>query len=217
MNLGIIFDWDGVVIDSRRQHEKSWNRLAAEEKRELPEGHFLKGFGMKNDRIIRGVLQWTRDPAEIQRIARRKEELYREIVREDGIEALAGVREFLERLAEADVPRVIGSSTELKNIETVLDVIGLREFFQGIVSADDATHGKPHPEIFLKAAERTGVDPRRCVVLEDTHVGIEAARAGEMKVIGVATTHPREELQSADRVVDRLDELTIRELQALVG
>lgn len=217
MELGVIFDWDGVVIDSRRQHEKSWDRLAVEEERELPEGHFLKGFGMKNDRIIPEVLQWTRDPVEIHRIARRKEELYREIVREDGIDALPGVREFLERLAEAGIPRVIGSSTELKNIEAILDVIGLREFFGGIVSADDATHGKPHPEIFLKAAERIGVDPRRCLVLEDTHVGIEAGHAGEMKVIGVATTHPREELRRADRVVDRLDEVTIEDLELLVG
>jgi beta-phosphoglucomutase family hydrolase len=217
MKIGAIFDWDGVIIDSRVQHEKSWERLAAEEKRVLPEGHFLRGFGMKNDRIIPEVLRWTTDPAEIERVARRKEEIYREIVKEDGISALPGVRALLEQLLDAGIPCVIGSSTERRNIEAVLDLIGLRSFFPKIVSADDATHGKPHPEIFLKAAEKIAIPPEESVVFEDTHVGIEAARAGGMKVVGVATTHPRKELQQADRVVARLDELTPADLQALVA
>lgn len=216
MNIGAIFDWDGVIIDSRKQHEESWERLAAEENRVLPEGHFLKGFGMTNDRIIPGVLGWTSDPDEVARLARRKEETYRGIVREGGISALPGVREILERLTDAKVPCVIGSSTQLENINAILDVIGLREFFRGIVSADDVTHGKPHPEIFLKAAELIHTEPTSCVVFEDTHFGIEAAHAGRMKVVAVTTTHPREELDTADRVVDRLDELTPAALQDLV-
>lgn len=216
MKIGAVFDWDGVIIDSRQQHEKSWERLAGEENRVLPEGHFLQGFGMKNDRIIPHVLKWTSDPAEVKRLAGRKEEIYREIVREDGISPLPGVREWLEQLAEETVPCVIGSSTERKNIETILDVIGLRGFFRDIVSADDVTHGKPHPEIFLKAAERIEAEPRRCVVFEDTQVGIEAGHAGEMKVVGVATTHPAAELKQADRVVERLDELSVADLHRLV-
>lgn len=216
MKFGIIFDWDGVIIDSRQQHEKSWERLAVEENRVLPEGHFLKGFGMKNDRIIPEILKWATDPAEVKRLATRKEETYREIVREDGIAPLPGVRELLEELAKAQIPCVIGSSTERKNIEAILDVIGLRSCFQSIVSADDAVHGKPHPEIFLKAAERIEISPRFCIVFEDTQVGIDAARAGEMRVVAVTTTHPRDELQQADQVVARLDELNVEDLQALV-
>ena len=84
--LGAVFDWDGVVIDSSRHHEESWNRLAAEAGRVLPEGHFLKGFGMKNEAIIPGILGWTRDEAEIRRLSLRKEVLYREVIRERGIE-----------------------------------------------------------------------------------------------------------------------------------
>jgi beta-phosphoglucomutase family hydrolase len=216
MEIGAIFDWDGVIIDSRAQHEASWERLAAEETRSLPEGHFLRGFGMKNDRIIPEILGWTQEAQAIRRLGLRKEELYREVIRDGGISPLPGVREFLERLAAAEVPCVVGSSTERKNIDTILDAIGLHRFFPEIVSADDVKRGKPDPAVFLAAAKRIGLPPERCVVFEDAHVGIEAAQAAGMKVVAVATTHERSQLQNADRVVDRLDELSLEDLRALL-
>ncbi len=212
MNWGAIFDWDGVIIDSSEQHRMCWERIAAEDGRTLPEGYFKKVFGMKNERLIPEILDWEHEPEAVRRMADRKEALYREIVRENGIEPLPGVREWLESLKGAGVPCVIGSSTCRENIECVIDVIGLRDFFQDIVSGDDATHGKPHPEIFLVAAVRLGLPPERTVVFEDALVGIEAAQRGGMKVIAVASTNPPEQLQHADRVVRRLDELTVNEL-----
>jgi len=202
-----IFDWDGVIIDSSRQHELSWERLAQHEKLPLPAGHFQRSFGMKNERIIPQLLHWTTDPAEINRLSWQKEEFYRQIVRESGIRALPGVREFLERLDAAGIPRIIGSSTPRENIELVVELIGLRRYFNPIVAAADVTHGKPDPEVFLLCAQRLGFPAHRCVVFEDAHVGIEAAHAARMKVIGVATTHPAESICQADRVVHQLDEL----------
>jgi len=202
-----IFDWDGVIIDSSRQHELSWERLAQHEKLPLPAGHFQRSFGMKNERIIPQLLHWTTDPAEINRLSWQKEEFYRQIVRESGIRALPGVRKFLERLDAAGIPRIIGSSTPRENIELVVELIGLRRYFNPIVAAADVTHGKPDPEVFLLCAQRLGFPPQRCVVFEDAHVGIEAAHAARIKVIGVATTHPAESIRQADRVVQQLDEL----------
>ena len=202
-----IFDWDGVIIDSSRQHELSWERLAQHEKLPLPAGHFQRSFGMKNERIIPQLLHWTTDPAEINRLSWQKEEFYRQIVRESGIHALPGVREFLERLDAAGIPRIIGSSTPRENIELVVELIGLGRYFNPIVAAADVTHGKPDPEVFLLCAQRLGFPAQRCVVFEDAHVGIEAAHAARMKVIGVATTHPAESIRQADRVVQQLDEL----------
>jgi HAD superfamily hydrolase (TIGR01509 family) len=206
---GAIFDWDGVIIDSSRQHEESWERLAGEVGKALPAGHFKAGFGRKNEFIIPQILHWTDDPGEVGRISLRKEELYREIVREKGLEPLPGVRPWLERLAAARVPCVIGSSTHRKNIEVSLDVLGLRGFFKDIVSAEDVSDGKPDPEVFLKAAEKIGMPAGKCVVFEDAHVGIEAAHRAGMRVIAVATTNPIEELGKADKAVKRLDELDI--------
>jgi beta-phosphoglucomutase family hydrolase len=207
--LGVLFDWDGVVIDSSAHHELSWERLAAEEKRTLPADHFKKGFGMKNEHIIPNMLGWTQEPAEVRRLSLRKEALYRDVVRERGIEALPGVAVFLRRLREAGVPFSVGSSTHRENIDTILEVLGFQGLFAGIVTAEDVKQGKPHPDVFLKAAEKIGRRPEHCVVFEDALVGIAAARAGGMKVVGVATTHPLGELEAkVDRAVHRLDELS---------
>lgn len=210
---GAIFDWDGVIIDSSECHETSWDRLALEENRALPPGHFKIGFGRRNEYIIPNVLGWTRDDAEIRRLALRKEELYRIVVRECGVEALPGVRPWLEALQRAGVACAIGSSTHRANIELTLSQIGLAPFFRAIVSSEDVTHGKPHPEVFLKAAGRIARPPGQCVVFEDAYAGLEAARAGGMRCVAVATTHPPETLAPhADRVVNRLDELNVTEL-----
>ncbi len=207
-NWGAIFDWDGVIIDSSRHHEESWERLASELGRILPEGHFKAGFGRKNEFIVPEILRWTNDAGEIHTISLRKEALYREVVAELGIEPLPGVRAWLERLREAGVPCAIGSSTHRANIDLSLGLIGLREFFAHIVSAEDVTRGKPDPQVFLTAAARIERDPARCVVFEDAFVGLEAARNGGMKCVAVATTHAPKELRPAsDRVVRRLDEL----------
>lgn len=212
-----LFDWDGVIVDSSGYHELSWEVVASELRLPLPPGHFKRGFGRKNEFIIPEILGWARDRDDIKRLADLKEEAYRRLVREKGLEAMPGVMPWLQILRDAGIPCVIGSSTERKNIEAVLDVIGCRAFFRDIVSGDDVKHGKPDPEIFLLAAQRAGVAPKHCVVFEDAHVGIEAARAGGMKVVAVTTTHPREELKKADRIVDQLDELTLADMVSLTS
>jgi len=212
---GAIFDWDGVVIDSSGCHEESWERLAREERRELPAGHFKAGFGRKNEVIIPEILFWTRDVTEIARIGLRKEELYRDVVRERGVVALPGTREFLARLRAAGVPCVVGSSTHRMNIDLTLAQIGCEAFFHDIVSAADVKIGKPNPEVFLKAAARISRAPERCVIFEDAFAGLEAARNGGMRCVGVATTNTAEALMPfADRVVHRLDEIEPAELAA---
>jgi len=209
---GAIFDWDGVVIDSSSHHEKSWERLAKEIAKPLPEGHFKKGFGMKNEFIIPKLLDWEHDPDKIRLLSLRKEELYRNVVTEDGLTALPGVKDWLQQLADAGIPCVVGSSTHRLNIETSLEIIHLREYFADIVSAEDVNHGKPAPDVFLKAAGKIHRDPKVCVVFEDAHVGIQAARNAGMKVVGVATTHPIADLGEADTAVHRLDELNVAQL-----
>lgn len=204
-----IFDWDGVVIDSSRQHERGWELLATEQGLALPPGLFKRSFGMRNDRVIGELLGWTRDADTIHRLSLRKEELYRDLIRQDRIVPLPGVVEWLGALRDAAVPCAIATSTPRVNLDCVMDLLDLRPYFIAAVTAEDVSHGKPHPEVFLTAAARLQVPPARCVVFEDAHVGLEAARAAGMKVVGVATTHPAETLAEADRVVQRLDELTV--------
>jgi beta-phosphoglucomutase family hydrolase len=214
--IGAIFDWDGVIIDSSSHHEKSWERLAAETGYVLPPDHFKKGFGMKNAFIIPKILKWTEAPEDIHRLSLRKEELYRELVVEHGISPLPGVRQWLDELRRYGIRCAIGSSTERRNIDAILNVLGIGHYFSAVVSGDDVSHGKPDPEVFLIAAQRIGRDPAHCVVFEDALVGIEAAHRGGMKAVGVATTNPIELLGAADLAVHRLDELSIEKLMGLV-
>jgi len=211
---GAIFDWDGVIINSARHHEASWERLAKELNKPLPEGHFKRGFGMKNEVIFPELLRWTNDPEEIRILSLRKEAIYRDVVREQGVSALPGVEAWLKRLRNAEVACVIASSTHRENITTTLGVLGLKDFFAGLVTAEDVKRGKPDPEVFLTAAKRIGVEPQDGVVFEDALVGIAAAQAAGMRVVGVATTEPREKLAHATWVVDRLDELSVANLWA---
>ncbi len=212
-----IFDWDGVVVDSSAQHLRGWEMLARALGRELPPGFFKRTFGMKNERVIPEVLRWASGADEVRRLSEIKEAFFRGIVREDGIAVLPGAREWLRQLQAAGVPCIIASSTPRANLECVMGAVGLSPFFRGAVTSEDVTHGKPHPEVFLKAAALAATPPPRCVVFEDAHVGIEAARAAGMKVVALPTTHPAETLRDADRVVERLDRLSLDEIRAWFG
>ena len=201
---GVIFDWDGVVIDSSAQHEKSWELLAHEIQKPLPPGHFKAGFGKKNQEIIPNLLRWSNDPEEIRKLGERKEELYRELVREQGVAVLPGARELLEALKNASIPRSVGSSTPRSNLDSIFAATGLDRLFDAVVCGDDVANGKPAPDVFLLAAKRLGLDPADCLVIEDAHVGIEAAHRAGMKVLAVATTNSLDVLGSADSAVPSL-------------
>lgn len=207
--VAVIFDWDGVVIDSGRQHHKSWIMLAEEENLAMPDDFMKKAFGMKSDRIISEVLKWTNDPDEIARLDLRKEVLYREIIKDDKIETLSGVKAFLDKLLEKKIPCAIGSSTDIENIKVAIRIIGLTDYFSAIIAGKDVENGKPHPEVFVKTAKALGEDPDKCIVVEDAVVGIKAAKAAGMKCIAVTTTNLADRLNEADIIVDSLAEVDI--------
>lgn len=216
--IGLLFDWDGVVIDSHQQHEESWELLAAELNTNVPAGFFEQTFGMRNQQIIP---LWFPEMAgnitEIQRLGDRKEKLYRQILRRDGIQALPGVKAFLQAAKETGIPRSVGSSTPRKNIDTVIEMAGLEGLFDAIVCAEDVQRGKPDPEVFLLGAQRLNRKPECCIVFEDAFVGIAAGLAGGMKVVGIATTHPIEKLHEAHHAVHSLEGIHPQQLAELLG
>jgi len=213
--FAVLFDWDGVVVDSSAHHLLSWERLADEIGREMTEEMFKESFGQINRVIIPDVFGWSSDPDEIEQLGARKEHLYRMIVKEKGLEPLPGARKLVESLEQHGIPRIVGTSSEKKNIHTALEVMNMEGAFGGVVASEDVEKGKPDPEVFLKAAKLAGCPPDRCVVLEDSHHGLKAASAGGMKSVGVLTTHPREKLGNPDLFVDSLSELSVEKLQCL--
>ncbi len=211
---GAIFDWDGVVIDSSAFHEAAWETVAAQHGLPLPPDHFKRGFGMRNEEVIPGLLGWTRDPATIARISEDKEAAYRELVRTRGVVPLPGVVAMLEALGAAGVPCAVASSAYRKNLAAALDPLGLERCFAAIVTGDDVVRGKPDPAVFLEAARRLGVAPNLCVVFEDAPAGIEGARRAGMKTVALCTTHPAAAFPPADKTIAGWSELTLAELAA---
>ncbi|MDL5055211.1 HAD family phosphatase [Oscillatoria laete-virens NRMC-F 0139] len=151
----------------------------------------------------------------VARLSRRKEEIFRELAA-GKITLLPGVKNLVEQLARASTPMAVGSSTELENIRLVLGTTGIAPHFRAIVSSEDVTQGKPAPDCFLKAAEKLGVLPANCVVIEDAQVGIDAAKAAGMACLAVATTHPEAHLSNYSDIVLSLEKTSGDHLKSLV-
>jgi len=216
MELGIIFDWDGTLVDSSEQHNQSWGQLAKEAGFLFsPEAHH-EAIGSKNERLISQVFGWTQDPAQIQAIALRKEEIYREVIQKNPVKLIPGALELLVDLAKYSIPCAIGSSTPRKNIEAVFQKRPLNHYFKAIITGDDVTNSKPHPEVFLKAAKAINCPPINCIVFEDAHLGITAALAAGMKAIALTTSLPKHMFSDAHHVVSDLTEINLSELNQLL-
>lgn len=211
----VLFDWDSVVMDSSSQHERSRACLAAERGLLLPKGHFKGGFEKKNEIIIPWLI-WSDDSLVIQELADRKEALYRELIAAKGVIILSGARELLAALKKEGLPHAIGSFTPRENLNAIFAVTGLDAYFDAVVCGSDVTHGKLDPEVFLKGATKLGLPAHRCIVIEGAFAGIEAAHRAGMKVVGVATTNPLEELQRCNLAVISLVEVTPLSLSDLL-
>ncbi len=148
---------------------------------------------------------------------RKKEDLYRATVREEGVSLLPGVSRLLSEFAAANWPQAVGSSAPPKNLDLLLGLTDIRKYFKSIVSGEDVTRGKPDPEVFLVAAAKLGIDPRQCVVFEDAVAGVAAAKAGGMHSVAVTFVghHSSDKLLAAgaDLVVESLDRLKIEDVQ----
>jgi len=166
----------------------------AEEGVPFDEHTFRRTFGQRNDTIIADVMGPKVAKQRIAAIAAAKERRYRTLIAQEGIEALPGALEWIRRLHAREIPQAVVSSAPPENIHTILEALAAGAFFQKLVSGEEVRRGKPDPESFLLAAQRLGVPPARCVVVEDAPAGLEAARRAGMAGIGLTTTHPAEEL-----------------------
>ena len=182
---------DGTLIDSAEYHWITWHDALAELGVELTRESFNGWFGSRNDRILRRYFGDDFPLDEIVRIGEQKESRYRALVRERGIALLPGVERWLRTLRQSGWRQAVASSAPPANIAVLLEVLHLQDVFDRTVSAEEVAHGKPHPDVFLRAAEKLGVAPDRCVVVEDAPVGVEAGRRGGMRTIGIAGMHGR--------------------------
>lgn len=214
---GVIFDMDGVLVDSYRAHFESWLMLCREQGLQMTEADFVATFGRTSREVIRHL--WSDrafDDSAIAALDDRKEALFRELLRHD-FPAMDGAVALIDCLHDAGFRLAIGSSAPRENVEVVLEQLARRGAFQAAVTGDDVTRGKPDPQVFLLGAERLGLPPSRCLVIEDAPLGVTAARAAGMRCVGVASTgRSAESLAEADLVVRRLDQLDAAVIERLM-
>jgi len=212
---GVLWDMDGVLVDTSEYHYPAWLGALSEHGIPFTYEQFRDTFGMNNAAILEILLGDAASPDLVVEIADRKEELFRQAVK-GHVRALPGAREWLERLRDWGVRQAIASSGPLENIAALVDELGIRPYFDALVSGANLP-GKPDPAVFLEAARKIGVPSERCVVIEDAVAGVEAARRAGMKCIAVTTTNPTDALQAADIVVERLDALSVKAFKQLLG
>ena len=211
--FGVVFDMDGVLIDSADAHFHSWRDLGDENDLTITRAQFDASFGMHNADIIPALF----GPVDDQRLAAladRKETIYRDIIRDDP-PLVEGAASLIRDLHHAGVAVGIGSSGPLANIRLVLEALGVAALIRAIVSAEDVTRGKPDPQVFTTACSRLGLPPHRCVVVEDAPAGVAAGKAAGASVVGVMMYHSAERLARADHIVPRLADLTVQACQKL--
>jgi beta-phosphoglucomutase len=211
----VLWDLDGTLVDSAEHHWAAWQEIMAREGHPVTAEAFTSSFGHRNDTILRGLLGPQLPDREVERIAGAKEALYRKLVRERGLVPLPGARLWLERLKSSGWRQAVASSAPTPNITSAMDAVGLGALFEALVSADEVGVGKPDPAVFLAAAQRVGVPPGRCVVVEDAPAGLEGARRAGMRCVGVLSTHHPE--LSADLVVPSLESLPADAFEDLLG
>ncbi len=204
----VIFDLDGVLIDSGPAHRESWRALGAELGIEVSDRAVGAVFGRQNRDIVPILFGDDRTPEEVRRLGARKEELYRDLVR-GKVPVSEGAVELVRHYQAGGYQLAVGSSTPRANIDLALGEMGIAELFGVIVSSEDVSVGKPDPTVFLTAASRLGVPPGDCLVIEDAPAGVEAGKAAGMAVVALAGSHSRDKLGHADRVISSLNELII--------
>ena len=224
MLRAVIFDFDGVITDTEILHLRTFNEVLARYGIEIGVRDYYKEYLGSTDfdcfKVISDKHELGLDSEGIEKLVREKNEVFEELAKTEG-KIIEGVRGFLETVKENDVAMAICSGSLLTEIELILGEAGLRVFFDAIVSAEQVKKFKPHPEGFLLALRKLNAEAAspiaagECIVIEDSHWGLEAAKAAGMHTIAVTNSYDAEQLASAEKIVAKLDELSIKDLQGL--
>jgi sugar-phosphatase len=203
----ILFDLDGVLVDSTGSVTRQWRRWAEEQSLD-PDEVVEIAHGVRTIEIVRRLAPHLDADAEVVRLEKREAD------DQEGVSVMPGAADLLKTIPEGRWCVVTSGTRYLATSRLKLANLPAPKV---LVSADDVSKGKPHPEPYLMGARLLGVNPAECLVIEDAPAGIRAAHAGGMKAIGITSTYPASALQEADAVVQKLGQIKVGDIRGGSG
>ena len=204
---GVLWDMDGVLVDTGELHFQSWVETLKEYDVSFSHEFFVSTFGMNNAGILALVFGRKLEPDLLAEIGDKKEAWFRRAIKGQAV-PMPGVVDWLQQLKAWGFRQAVASSGPMANIAAVVDELKFNPYFDALVSGS-AMPGKPDPSVFLESARQIHVPPGNCAVIEDAIAGVQAAKRAGMKCIAVLTTNPASALSEADVITDRLDRLSV--------
>jgi beta-phosphoglucomutase family hydrolase len=215
MKRAFAFDMDGTIVDNMAFHTQSWITFFERRGRAIDADEFFRATaGRQGQEIIRHYLGADLSDEEVGSLNHEKESVYRELYAPHR-KTVAGFDALIEHAKARGIALAVATAAPPANIEFTLDGLGLRRHFDAIVGAADVPRGKPHPDVFLKAAEAAGSAPAHCIVFEDAPLGVEAARRAGMRAVVVTTTLPASAFAEFDNIVAIVNDFTVLDVEAL--
>ena len=209
MRVAVIFDMDGVIVDNGEFHQKAWKEFSLKHDLHFSDETFKnRFFGRTNEQVLPEMFNRKLSPDEIRKLGNEKEEIYRQIY-SPHLKPISGLIPFLEELHKNEFPVGVATSAPQENVDFILEGLGIKKFFSVIVTDSMVSKGKPHPEIYQKAAEMLETNPDNCVVFEDSKSGTKAAWDAGTKVVAITTTLPAEKHHHAHQVIKNFEGVSV--------
>jgi len=214
-DFAVIFDMDGVLVDSTKSIMLSFNQILNRHGVHIPDEEVKHYLGLSIKDIVRMWKEKYNVVFEPQKFIEEANKTQLEIMKKD-LKVNLNLLKLLKELSSNNIPMGVGTSSYTDRAMKMLDLVGIRAYFSAISTAEEIPEHKPNPHIFLSVAEKLKVNPKNCVVIEDADVGIEAAKSGGMKSIGYLDYYTtKEKLKGADFVIENFSELSYQKIKGL--
>jgi beta-phosphoglucomutase len=203
---GVIFDMDGTLLDSTKADYKAWEKVFNDYNQELPFEKYAPMLGVKSADVVKNEIGFH-DEQNVKRILKEKFDYFVEYINDHPIQPVFAAETFLKSLAQYPIKVALATSSRQEKMQMVLEQLNFLQYFDAVVTGNEVTNGKPAPDIFLLAAERLGLHPEDCLVIEDAPVGVAAAKSANMMCVAITETHNAAQLAGADLIIDTYEHL----------
>jgi beta-phosphoglucomutase len=212
MNIAVIFDMDGVLVDNGAYHYQAWKKFCDKFNIPFSEDKFRTVFfGRTNEQVLTDLFEGVLTAHETELLALEKEQIYREIYAPH-LKPVKGLLPFLAKLKENKIPVGVATSAPKENVDFILKGLKIEEYIDVIVDDSMVSNGKPNPEIYLKAAQLLQTEPKDCVVFEDSLSGTKSAFDAGTNVIALTTTLPADKHKYAHKIIADFDEVSVENI-----